>query len=317
MTDAPLDLVIRGAKWVESGASGITADAVIQAGRLLAVGLGVADGIVGQRVLAAGAREIDAQGLVLTPGFIDLHAHLREPGQEHKETIASGARAAAAGGFTHVVSMANTSPAVDDLETLQAVLRAAGAASVRVHPAAAVTVDLTGRELTDIGLLASFGAVAFTDDGRNAYGLKIARAAVAAATKAGRVVCMHAQDEGCCGDGQASPPVARRFGLAPWPASAETDAVEVLLGAARECQGRVHVQHVSCAETVELLRRARAEGVAVTAEATPHHMALTDALVDRDGAPDPLAKVNPPLRSEADRAAVVAAVREGVIDAIA
>ncbi|MHB8507208.1 MAG: dihydroorotase [Candidatus Dormibacteria bacterium] len=302
--------VIRGARWVESGMAGIAADVVVRSGMITAVGPNTG--------AAQPGRVIDGSGCILAPGFLDLHCHLRVPGQEDKETVQSGTRAAAAGGFTRIVAMANTDPPVDNIGTLGELTRQTAAAPVRVLPAAAVTVGLAGKELTDMGLLASFGAVAFTDDGRHAYGGDLATAAMRRAAAAGRVLMIHAQDEASCRHGQVSPTVAARAGLVPWPCSAEADAVEDMLRALRKGGGRLHVQHVSCAATLDHLRAARAEGLAVTAEATPHHLVLTEARVMANGSDaDPEAKVNPPLRSEADRSALVHALAEGLIDAIA
>ena len=246
--------------------------------------------------------------MYLAPGFLDLHAHLREPGQELKETIASGAAAAAAGGFTSVVAMANTSPPVDRAEVLRDVLDRARKAVVRVNSVGAVTQGLAGTELTDFEALAEAGAVAFSDDGTPA---PTAWAAVEANRRAGavdRAILVHAQDEAICPDGVANDAVANSTGLRPWPCDAEVSAVKQALEACRRSGGRLHLQHISCAGSLELLEAAKAEGLRVTAEVTPHHLVLTEGRVLAGIEPDPLAKVNPPLRTDEDRRALVTAL---------
>src|SRR4029077_7175196 len=170
----------------------------------------------------------------------DLHTHLRDPGQRHKETIATGAAAAAAGGFTTLVAMANTDPPVDSVSTLEIVQERARAVPVRVHSVGAVTHYLEGFELTDIESLALAGAVAFSDDGRNAYPLELATEAMARAGRLQRPLLVHAQDEGSCPDGQAHPGGASRAGLVPWPCAAEAVAVERAIEACRRSGGRLH-----------------------------------------------------------------------------
>ena len=301
-------IAIAGARWFESGVGGMRTTIVVQEGVVAAIGPDVA--------VPAGAEVIDGHDAVVCPGFLDLHCHLRVPGQPEKETMATATRAAAAGGFTRLVAMPNTAPPVDRVEVLAEVQRQAAMATVRVLPTAAVTLNLEGEALTDMVLLEQFGAVAFTDDGRNLYGADLAGRAVALAARLGTLVMVHAQDPRWQ-DGEVHGGLAAQFGLRDWPAEAETAVVQALIEASRRSGGRVHVQHVSCAETIPVLRAARAEGLPVTSEVTPHHLALTSDAVVRDGRPDPLAKVNPPLRTEADRAALVAAFMDGTIDAIA
>jgi len=305
----PLDLAIREALWYERGVDGIVVDVVIERGVVTALGPGAARGATGPA--------LDAGGAVVSPGFFDLHCHLRVPGQEAKETIATGTAAAAAGGFTRVLAMANTSPPLDSAEALGAALRAAHDAPVRVLQAAAVTVGLEGRELAPMDLLAQLGAAAFSDDGKHLYDAELGERALSRAAALGRPVLVHAEDAATCAGGQADPSVAGALGVAPWPCAAEVDAVVAMLEACRRGGGHLHVQHVSCAETVELVRAARAEGLHVTAEATPHHLALTSGVALEPGVDAAMAKVNPPLRAERDRAAVVAGLRDGTIDAIA
>jgi len=314
MADAA-NLHIRNVTRVEPGKPMQLVDVVVERGRLTAV-----DPVNwGDEARPALARltPIDARGMFVAPGFLDLHTHLRDPGQRHKETIASGAQAAANGGFTAIVAMANTDPPVDSVNTLELVQERARDVPVKVHSVGAVSHYLEGFELTDLESLALAGAVAFSDDGRNAYPLDLATEAMSRAARLQRPVLVHAQDELSCPNGQASPAVALRTGLEPWPCSAEVSAVERALEACRRSGGRLHLQHLSCARSVELLAQAKQEGLHVTAEATPHHMVLTEGRVLWEGQPDPQAKVNPPLRPESDRRAVVAAVNDGLIDAIA
>jgi dihydroorotase len=309
------NVLIRNVTRIEPGRPPQEVDVLIQKGQLVAVepvNWGGHFDIGDPRLT-----RVDARGMYIAPGFIDLHTHLRDPGQRHKETIPTGAQAAAAGGFTTVVAMANTDPPVDSVSTLELVQERARLAPIRVHSVAAVTHYLEGFELTDLESLALAGAVAFSDDGRNAYPLELATEAMGRAARLQRPVMVHAQDELSCPNGQADPGVAQRAGLEPWPCSAEVTAVERAIEACRISGGRLHLQHLSCARSIELLARAKADGLRVTAEATPHHMVLTERRVLWEGAPDPQAKVNPPLRPESDRRAVVRAVAEGLIDAIA
>ena len=309
------NLHIRNVMRVEPGKPLQLVDVVIEKGRILSIDpVNWGDE---SRPDAPRLTRIDARGMFIAPGFIDLHTHLRDPGQRHKETIATGAQAAANGGFTTIVAMANTDPPVDNVATLELVQERGRDVAVRVHSVAAVTHYLEGFELTDLEALALAGAVGFSEDGRNAYPLELATEAMARASRLDRPVMVHAQDEVACPTGQAHPGVAVRAGLEPWPCSAEVSAVERAIEACRRSGGRLHLQHLSCARSVELLAQAKQEGLRVTAEATPHHMALTEARVLWDGHPDPQAKVNPPLRPETDRKVVVQAVNDGLIDAIA
>lgn len=309
------NLYINNITRLEPGRPPQLVDVVIERGRLTAmepVNWGGPPRQVEPRMTS-----IDGRNMYLAPGFIDLHAHLRDPGQRHKETIATGAQAAANGGFTTIIAMANTDPPVDSVSTLELVQQRALGAVIRVHSVAAVTHYLEGFELTDLEALALAGAVGFSDDGRNAYPLELATEAMARAARLHRPVMVHAQDEMACPNGQVHPGVAARTGLEPWPCTAEVSAVERAIEACRRSGGRLHLQHLSCARSVELLARAKQQGLPVTAEATPHHMVLTESRVLWEGQPDPQAKVNPPLRPESDRRAVVEAVNEGLIDAIA
>ena len=250
------------------------------------------------QVNAEGAEDRDATGLVVTPGWMDLHAHLRDPGFPQKETLLSGATSAAVGGFTHVLAMANTDPVTDRAERIQTLVARAAALPIRISFVGAVTADLEGRRLTDAAALKAAGAVGLSDDGRHAMSGVVLRRALEAAAEAGLPVLVHAQDED--------------LGNGP---DAEAAAVTDVLDAARNLAGaRLHIQHVSTRRAVDLIRAAKADGLAVTSEATPHHLALTSRDAQAMG---PAGNVNPPLRSPDDREALGQALVDGVIDVIA
>src|SRR3989442_11583464 len=247
---------------------------------------------------AAGAADRDASGLILSPGWLDLHAHLRDPGYPHKETLQTGATSAAFGGFTHIVAMANTDPVTDRPELLRALVARAAALPIRVSFVAAVTMGLEGRSLTNAAALQQAGAVALSDDGRHLMDRVTLRRALTAAAGAGLPVLIHAQVERL-GDGPESEAAAVTQAL---------EALEAVPGA------RLHIQHVSTRAGAELIRTAKRQRLPVTAEATPHHLALTAQDVAALG---PQGAVNPPLRSVDDPEALRPAPAQGVIDAIA
>lgn len=281
----------------------------------------IAEGLVeevGPRLPARGAQVLELKGLVVCPGFIDLHTHLREPGREDKETIATGTRAAAAGGFTAVCAMPNTEPVNDRAAITRAILeKAAGEGVVRVYPIGAITRGQQGQELAEMGELKEAGCVAVSDDGRPVASAQVMRRALEYAKAFGLVVVDHCEEptlaeRACMNEG----PVATALGLRGQPAAGEAIMVERDVLLAELVGGRVHIAHLSAAASVDAVRRGKARGVNVTAEATPHHLLLTDALV-RESGYDTSTKMNPPLRSEADRQAVIAGLRDGTIDCIA
>jgi dihydroorotase len=252
---------------------------------------------------------------VLAPGFTDLHAHLREPGDEAAETLSSGARAAAAGGFTCILAMANTEPPVDTPERVEEASARAAGAPIEVKVVAAASRGLGGTEIVDMAGCVTAGAVAFSDDGRNAASVAVLTEMLRRAADVSRAVLVHPEDEAMI--------AARNHGDVPLtraadrPEEAEVSAVRAALGALRAAgRGRLHLQHLSTAASVELVSRARSDGLAVTAEVTPHHLAMWLPAAE---VPDPpaLLKVNPPLRMERDRDALIQALRDGVIDAVA
>lgn len=262
-----------------------------------------------------GARIVELAGLLLTPGLVDVHVHLREPGQEEKETIATGVAAAAAGGFVAVCAMPNTTPVVDSPELVRWVIeRAAAAGPVRVHPIAAATEGSRGERPTDVESLVAAGAVAVSDDGRPIPDQALA-GVFERARAAGVPVADHCEvlDRSARGSILAGP-LARRLGVGGIPPEAESEAVARDLEVLGRTGGRLHVCHVSTARSVECIRAGKAAGLAVTAEVAPHHLVLTTEAVEQCGA---RAKMNPPLATAADREAVRAALADGTLDCVA
>jgi dihydroorotase len=317
------DVVIRGGRVIDASQGlDIVGDLYARDGRIVAV---VRSGEPGPE-MASDTTTIEAGGAIVSPGFVDLHCHLREPGLEEKETIADGTRAAARGGFTSIVPMANTRPPTDSkavVEYVQRTARAVGA--VRVFPVACVTKGMAGLELVEMGELAAAGVVAFSDDGKPVANARLMRAALEYSRMFDLPIMPHSEDPELAAGGMMNEgPVATRLGLKGWPAAAEEIMIARDLDLAALTGGRLHVAHVSTAGGVELVRRAKAKGLHVTAEATPHHLALTDEWVagtrwdGRRAEPyDTNTKVNPPLRSEADRRALLDGLKDGSIDAIA
>jgi dihydroorotase len=253
--------------------------------------------------------EIDARNLIVCPGLIDMHVHLREPGFAHKETIESGARAAAAGGFTTIVCMPNTSPVPDNPSTIAWIKdRAAQAACVNVLPMGAISKNLAGEELAPIGSLAQAGIVAITDDGHCIQNHELMRRAVEYARMVGLPVLDHCQDYNLVGNGVVHEGYwSTLLGLPGWPAAGEEAIVMRNILLAELCDHHIHCQHVTTAGSVRLLREARSRGVKVSGEVCPHHIALTDEAIQNF---DTNYKVNPPLRSQADVDALLGGIAD-------
>jgi dihydroorotase len=271
---------------------------------------------VGPGLSAGKAESIDGDGLVLAPGLVDLHAHLREPGFEHKETVETGSRAAAAGGYTALCSMPNTDPVTDNLSVVAEIRNLAEKAGLcDVVPAAAITKDLAGEWLTDIAELAEAGVRLFTDDHNCVQSSRVMRLALEYAKQFDVVISQHAQDAALSEGWQMHEGYYSAFlGLTGVPSEAESIVVARDLALARLTGGRLHVTHVSSAESVDLLAEGKRRGVRVTADVTPHHLTLLDE--DLVGY-DTNLKVNPPMRSSDDRDALRSGLAEGVLDAVA
>jgi len=285
----------------------------------------VADGIVARLapdIEAAGAEVLDASGCLVVPGFIDLHAHLREPGFEQKGTIATETLAALRGGFTTVCAMPNTRPAPDSGPVVESLWeRIRRDAHVRVYPIGCVTRGRAGKELAELSELAAAGCVAFSDDGDPVASATLMRSALELAGDLGLPLSEHSDDPeinagGCMNEGRMS----ERLGLAGQPIAAEAAAISRNIALAEASAGHIHIAHITTARGVELVADAKARGIRVTCEVTPSHLFLTEDAVFGAG-PEPAydtnARVNPPLRTEADRKALIRGLEEGIIDAIA
>ena len=260
--------------------------------------------------------EIDARGLIVAPGLIDIHVHLREPGFGWKETIESGARAAAAGGFTTVVCMPNTSPVADSPSTIAWIKnRAAEGACVNVVPTGAISQGLAGEALAPIGSLAQAGVVAITDDGHCIQNNELMRRAVEYARMVGVPILDHCQDYNLVGNGVVHEGYwSTLLGLPGWPAAGEEAIVARNILLAELCDHPIHCQHISAAGSVRLLREARGRGVKISGEVCPHHIALTDESIQNF---DTNCKMNPPLRTERDVAALLEGIADGTLDILA
>jgi dihydroorotase len=301
-------LWIRNARILDPAAKRDSVGDLFAVGGRVAAGLSAAEG--------KKAVKIDAKGLVAAPGLVDIHVHFREPGQTHKETISTGSRAAAAGGFTTVVCMPNTTPPADNAGTIQYIMDAIRRDSlVKILPTGCITIGMKGDTLAPIGSLKRAGVVAITDDGDCVQSNELMRRAIEYARMFDLPVMDHCQDESMTeGAVMNEGDMSIRLGLRGWPNAAEDVIVSRNVILSAYTGAHIHMQHISSARSVEILRRAKADGVRVTGEATPHHIALTD---DALATYDTNFKMNPPLRTEADRRAIIAGLRDGTLDCIA
>jgi dihydroorotase len=303
------DILLRGGRVIDPARSfDAAADVLLQDGKVARVEAGIQ--------APPGARIVECKGRWVVPGLIDMHTHLREPGQEYKETIETGTAAAAAGGYTAVCAMPNTSPPNDNRAVTELIVRRAREVGVvRVYPIGCITQGQKGENLAEMGELQEAGCVAVSDDGKCVMNSEVMRRALEYARGLGLPVIQHAEDSNLSANGPAHEGVATtRIGLRGQPAAAESAMVARDLELVALTGARYHVAHASCAETVRLLRDAKRRGLPVTAEVTPHHLTLTDeSCADYDTS----TRVNPPLRSKADVAAVREALADGTIDAVA
>lgn len=271
---------------------------------------------------AKDAKQIDARDCIVTPGFIDLHVHLREPGQEWKETIASGAKAAIAGGFTSICCMPNTQPVNDSAETTKFIVaKAAEARLAKVFPIGAVSLRSESKELAPLGEMKDAGCVGFSDDGRPVANAGLMRRALEWARMLEVPILGHEEEITLSGKGVMNESArSYRLGLQGWPKVAEEIFIGRDIELARVTGGHVHFLHVTTARGVELIRRAKQDGISVTAEACPHHLLLTEEAIEGEASDQPyntLAKMNPPLREDQDCQALLAGLQDGTIDAVA
>jgi dihydroorotase len=271
---------------------------------------------VAENIVAEDAEVIDCTGKLVVPGLVDMHVHFREPGEEHKETIATGSAAAVAGGFTTVCCMPNTKPPLDSVAAIELVLRRADEVRLcRVLPIGAVSVGLKHEQLTEMAAMKEAGAVAFSDDGEPVQDAGFLRKVLAYAKVCDAVVILHCEDKSLTAGGVMNEGLTSlRLGLRGMPKTAEVTSVQRAVELAKLTGSKVHIAHVSTKEAVEVIRRAKEQGVQVTAEVTPHHLTLTEEAV---GDYDTNAKMNPPLRTDEDVVALREALLDGVIDCIA
>jgi dihydroorotase len=306
-----MDLCLRGGRVIDPRRGfDAEADVLLKDGAVGRVGPGIAAGV------GDGVRIVDVRGKWVVPGLVDLHTHLREPGQEYKEDIATGTRAAAAGGFTAVCAMPNTTPPNDTRAVTELIVRRAReAGTVRVYPVGAITKGLAGESLAEMGELKEAGCVAVSDDGKPVMNAELMRRAMEYARTFGLPIVQHCEDLTLSAGGAMNEgPVATRAGIRAQPTSAESAMVARDLELCALTGARYHVAHVSSADSVRLIREAKRRGLPVSCEVTPHHLTLTDEACARY---DTHAKCNPPLRAAADVEALRAALADGTIDAVA
>ena len=309
---------IQGGRVIDPGNLDATADILIDRGKIVKI---TRIGKTGTRkpesgIAGRGSRTIDATGKIVCPGFIDMHVHLREPGHEHKETIATGSRAAVRGGFTAVCAMPNTNPVNDNCGITELILNQAARANfVRVYPVGAISVGLEGRRICEFDRLKACGAIAVSDDGNPVMDDRLMQAALTGAKSNDLPVISHCEDLNLAAGGVMNAgAVASRLGLAGISNASESAMVERDIALSELTGAPVHIAHVSTAESVRALRDAKSREIAVTAETAPHYFTLTDAAVREHGTQ---AKMNPPLRSSNDRAAIRQGLADGTIDVIA
>ncbi len=316
MTSKKFDLVIKGGRVIDP-VLGFGQDAYVLIKDGLIAGIETESAEM-TRLLKTldDSQVIDATGKLVVPGLIDVHVHLREPGREDEETIESGCRAAAAGGFTAVCCMPNTTPRIDNQETVKFVQDRAEGATARVYVVGAITKNLEGKELAEIGDLVKMGAVAITDDGHYVQNPDIMRRALEYSKMFKIPVCQHAEDQYLVSGGVMNESFeSTRLGLKGSPAVAEEVAVLRDIALCRVTGARLHIQHISTRRAVEAVRQAKREGVNVTTEACPHHFVLTDEEIGKEFNTN--LKVNPPIRTREDRQAVIEGLVDGTIDCIA
>ncbi len=294
----------------ESGTEEVK-DIIVKDGRILRID---APGSASD-IESADDQVIDATGKVVAPGLVDCHVHFRDPGFTYKEDIASGAKCAARGGFTSVVMMGNTSPHMDNSETIHDVLERGSHTGIRVYTCGNVTMDMAGKELVNMDELIEAGAVLFTDDGKPITDEKLMEKACTEAAKRGKIISLHEEDPSYISEnGINAGKIAKELGLVGSPRDAEISMVKRDIEIAKRTGAEIVVQHISAAESVDLIREAKKQGVKIHAEATPHHFTLTEDAVIQHGT---LAKMNPPLRLESDRLAIIRGLKDGTIEMIA
>jgi dihydroorotase len=307
-----MQMLIKGGRVLDPGVMDVQADIFVEDGKIAEIFHGNTSGEQG---LSADVRVIDASGFLVVPGLVDMHVHLRQPGQEYKETIETGTRAAAAGGFTAVCCMPNTSPVNDCASVTRFIIdEARRCQSARVYPVAAISMGLCGQQLAEYGELIEAGAVGVSDDGNPVADAQLMRRALEYARGVGICVISHCEELSLAGGCMNEGAVSTKLGLAGIPNAVESVMVMRDIALSELTGAPVHIAHVSTRQSVEAIRAAKSSGIAVTAETAPHYFSLTDEAVNNY---DTHAKMNPPLRSESDRSAIIQALADGTIDAIA